>query len=241
MRNTWAGYLIDPRTDRIVWQLGGRHSSFDLPSDAKFEWQHDITLRSNSVVSLFDNHCCEITGADRYLPAKAPSRGLVLRLDPARQSATRVAEYSHGTTFHSQYMGDVQKLPNGDVFVGWGQVPYLSAFTKDGKPLFDGAFPEPDITYRAYVQRGGGRPRERPRGAARVQGGRTTVYASWNGATEVASWRVLAPGAVAVHKKTGFETAIRVNRSLGPARIQALDASGRVIGTSGPFRSEPAA
>jgi EmrB/QacA subfamily drug resistance transporter len=238
MRNTWAGYLIDPRSDRIVWQLGGRHSSFDLPSDAKFEWQHDITLRSNSVVSLFDNHCCEITGADQYLPAKAPSRGLVLRLDPARHSATRVAEYSHGTTFKSQYMGDVQKLPNGDVFVGWGQVPYLSAFTKEGKPLFDGAFPEPDISYRAYVQRWVGRPLDLPRGAARVQGGRTTVYASWNGATEVASWRVLAPGAVAVHKKTGFETAIRVDRTLGLARIQALDASGHVIGTSAPFRSQ---
>jgi hypothetical protein len=238
MRNTWAGYLIDPSSNRIVWQLGGRHSSFDLPSDARFEWQHDLALESNSVVSLFDNHCCEITGADRYLPAKAPSRGLVLRLDPARQSATRVAEYSHGTTFKSQYMGDVQKLPNGDVFVGWGQVPYLSAYTNEGKPLFDGAFPEPDITYRAYVQRWVGRPLDRPRGAARVQGGRTTVYASWNGATEVASWRVLAPGAVAAHKKTGFETAIRVDRTLGLARIRALDASGRVIGTSAPFRSQ---
>ena len=238
MRNTWAGYLIDPGSGRIVWQLGGRHSSFDIPSDAKFVWQHDLAMDSSSVVSLFDNHCCEITGAGRYLAAKAPSRGLVLRLDPARQSVTKVAEYSHGTTFKSQYMGDVQNLPNGDVFVGWGQVPYLSAFTKRGKLLLDGAFPEPDITYRAYVQRWVGRPLDSPRGAARVHRGRTTVYASWNGATEVASWRVLAPAAVAVHKKTGFETAIRVDRSLGPVRIQALDASGRVIGTSKPFRSQ---
>jgi len=50
---------------------------------------------------------------------------------------------------------------------------------------------------------------------------------------------VLAPAAVAVHKKTGFETAIRVDRSLGLIRIQALDTSGRVIGTSKPFRSQP--
>ena len=133
----------------------------------------------------------------------------------------------------------MQALGNGDWFVGWGQVPYLSAFTKRGKLLLDGAFPEPDITYRAYVQRWVGRPLDGPRGAARVHGGRTTVYASWNGATEVASWRVLAPAAVAVHKKTGFETAIRVDRTLGLARIQALDASGRVIGTSKPFRSQP--
>jgi EmrB/QacA subfamily drug resistance transporter len=239
MRNTWAGYLIDPGSGRIVWQLGGRHSTFDLPSEAKFEWQHDIELESNSTVSLFDNHCCEITGAGEYLPSKVPSRALVLRLDPARRSATKVAEYTHGTTFKSQYMGNVQDLPNGDLFVGWGQVPYLSAYTKDGNPLFDGAFPEPDISYRAYVQRWVGRPLDSPRGAARVEGGRTTVYASWNGATEVASWRVLAPAAVAVHKKTGFETAIRVDRSLGLVRVQPLDASGRVIGTSKPFRSQP--
>jgi EmrB/QacA subfamily drug resistance transporter len=238
MRNTWAGYLIEPASGRIVWQLGGRHSSFDLPSKAKFEWQHDIELESNSVVSLFDNHCCEITGAGEYLPSKTPSRGLALQLDPARQSATTVAEYSHGTTFKSQYMGNVEKLPNGDVFVGWGQVPYVSAYTKEGKLSFDGALPEPDLTYRAYLQRWAGRPLDRPRGAARVQGGRTTVYASWNGATEVASWRVLAPAAVAVHKKTGFETAIRVDRTLARVRVQALDASGRVIGTSEPFRSQ---
>jgi hypothetical protein len=135
-------------------------------------------------------------------------------------------------------MGNVSKLPKGDVFVGWGQVPYLSAFSKDGKLLFDGALPEPDLTYRAYVQRWVGRPVEPPRGAARVAGGRTTVYASWNGATEVASWRVLAPGAVAERKKTGLETAIQVGRPLGLVRIQALDDFGRVIGTSAPFRSQ---
>jgi hypothetical protein len=71
-----------------------------------------------------------------------------------------------------------------------------------------------------------------------VHRGPTTVYASWNGATEVASWRVLAPERVAVHKKTGFETAIQVDRSLGLIRVQALDAAGRVIGTSSPFRSQ---
>nr|WP_242613713.1 arylsulfotransferase family protein [Herbihabitans rhizosphaerae] len=47
----------------------------------------------------------------------------------------------------------------------------------------------------------------------RVAGGVTTVFASWNGATEVVTWRVLAgPAAdqlkpVADAAKTGFETA----------------------------------
>jgi hypothetical protein len=237
MRNTLAGYLIDPRTNKVVWQLGGDGSDYDIPDNAEFEWQHDIQLESDSTVSLYDNHCCRITGADEYIPAKGPSRALVLELDHARKTARKVREYSHGATFKSQYMGNFEPTPSGDLLVGWGQVPYISAFSKEGELVFDGAFPEPNMTYRAYVQPWVGRPMDSPRGAARTRGGRTTVYASWNGATEVKSWRVLAPGAVAEKRKTGFETAIPVNRDLASARIQALDGSGRVIGTSRPFRS----
>ncbi len=65
-----------------------------------------------------------------------------------------------------------------------------------------------------------------------------TAYASWNGATEVASWRVLAGSSasalapVATVARHGFETAIKVS-SAGPyVQVQALDASGNVIGTS---------
>jgi hypothetical protein len=244
MRNTWAVYLIDPRTGRIQWQLGGRHSTFTSAPDAAFEWQHDATMDSGSVVSLFDNHCCEITGAGQYLAAKSPSRGLVLRLDPARHTATRVREYSHGATFRSQYMGNVDQLPGGDVVVGWGQVPFLSTYTKAGRLLFDGAFPEPDISYRTHVQRWVGRPLDPPRAAAVTQGaGSTTVYASWNGATEVAAWRVvdLANGGhatVAHRRRSGFETALRVPRALPRVEVQALDARGRVIGTSHPVQAK---
>ena len=70
--------------------------------------------------------------------------------------------------------------------------------------------------------------------------GKTTVYASWNGATEVASWRVRGgngDGALATvgeAPKDGFETAVEVPD--GPTRfeVQALDAAGKVLGTSAP-------
>jgi hypothetical protein len=76
--------------------------------------------------------------------------------------------------------------------------------------------------------------------AARRTGGRTTVYASWNGATEVKSWRALAgSGAgsltqVANVPKSGFETAITVAPGYKRFQVQALDAHGKVIGTSKP-------
>jgi len=71
-------------------------------------------------------------------------------------------------------------------------------------------------------------------------GGEGVVYASWNGATLVASWRVLAgPSvsnltAVAQAAHSGFETAIALPSGVvGPyLAVQALDGAGHVLGTS---------
>jgi Arylsulfotransferase (ASST) len=241
MRNTWAIYLVNARTGKILWTLGGKNSSFTVPSQASFKWQHDAELHSGSTVTLFDDHCCDITGADTYLPATGPSRGLTLKLDQAKHTATVVREYSHGTTFHSEYMGNTQVLPNGNVIVGWGEVPFVSEYSPSGKLLFDAALPSPDMSYRAYVQPWVGKPLYPPSGAARAKGSSTTVYASWNGATQVSSWKVLAvtgggtTQAVATHKRTGFETSIRVSGGSRRFEVQALDAAGRVLGTSKAF------
>jgi EmrB/QacA subfamily drug resistance transporter len=241
MRNTWAIYLVDARSGRILWTLGGKHSSFTIPSQGEFKWQHDAELHAGSTVTLFDDHCCDITGADTYLPATGPSRGLTLKLDPAGHTATVVRQYSHGTTFHSEYMGNTQILPNGNALVGWGEVPFISEYTASGKLIFDAAFPSPDMSYRAYVQPWVGKPLYPPSGAARSAGSRTTVYASWNGATQVSAWRVLAVTAagatqpLATHARTGFETSIPVSGGSRRFEVQALDAAGVVIGTSKAF------
>jgi EmrB/QacA subfamily drug resistance transporter len=241
MRNTWAIYLVSARTGRILWTLGGKDSSFKVPSQASFKWQHDAELHSGSTVTLFDDHCCDITGADTYLPATGPSRGIALKLNQAGHTASVVREYSHGTTFHSEYMGNTQVLPNGNVVVGWGEVPFISEYTPAGKLIYDAALPSPDMTYRAYVQPWVGKPLYPPSGAARATGSGTTVYASWNGATQVSSWKVLAVTAdgptqvLATHKRTGFETAMPVSGGSRRFQVQALDASGHVVGTSKAF------
>ncbi len=241
MRNTWAAYQVDAGTGRIMWTLGGKRSSFQVPASDDFKWQHDVTLHPGNVVSLFDDHCCDITGADQYLPATGPSRALELKLNSTSHTATAVAAYSHGTTFHSEYMGNVQALPNGNVIVGWGEVPFVSEYTRTGKLIFDGAMPTPDMSYRAYVQHWVGSPLYPPSGAARIASGATTVYASWNGATKLAAWKVLAGDGsaqttvVGRHARTGFETAIPVRMTAPRYRVQALDASGRVLGTSKSF------
>ena len=76
----------------------------------------------------------------------------------------------------------------------------------------------------------------------REASGARTVYASWNGATQVASWNVLAGATatslqpVAHAARGGFETAIALPAgTTGPfVTVQALDATGVVIGTAVP-------
>jgi EmrB/QacA subfamily drug resistance transporter len=242
MRNTWAAYLVDMDTGKIRWTLGGEHSDFDLGAGAKFEWQHDVHLRPGSVVTMFDDHCCQVRGADTYLPATAPSRALVLKLDQDAHKATLVAQYGEDANFAASYMGNAQPLPNGNVLVGWGSQPYLSEYSKSGKLLMYAVLPKPNIVYRVNRREWDGDPATPPAGAARREDdGKMTVYASWNGATRVASWRVLAgAGADALTpatsaKRSGFETAVRVAGNYRTFEVEALDANGRVIGTSRPF------
>jgi EmrB/QacA subfamily drug resistance transporter len=242
MRNTWGAYMVT-NTGKIEWTLGGNRSNFTLGPEAAFEWQHDVRLQPGSEISLYDDHCCQLTGGGTYVNPTAPSRGLVLKLDQQAHSATLVSQYGRSGGFDSDYMGDTQPLPSGNVFVGWGSEPFFSEYSRSGKLLFEGELPGPDLTYRATLEPWDAQPLTTPAGAARQAGGRTTVYASWNGATQLVSWRVLAGSSasrlsvVATHAKSGFETAVPVPQSFESYKLEALDANGKVIGASRPFTS----
>ena len=165
----------------------------------------------------------------------------MLKLDQRANTATLIAQYTLGGGLRCAVHGRHQPLRGGNVFVGWGSEPYFSEYSRSGKLLFEGELPCPNLTYRATLEQWVGLPLSPPVGAARQTDGKTTVYASWNGATEVMSWRVLAgPSAsrlavVARSAQSGFETAIRVPESYKSFKIQALNAAGRVIGASRPF------
>jgi hypothetical protein len=132
----------------------------------------------------------------------------------------------------------MQILPNGNIFIGWGSAPVFSEFSPDGELIFNGRYPTNHNSYRAYRFPWVGRPDELPALAVRVVGQSATVYASWNGATEVASWRVIAGPApeqmevAGEAERNGFETTIRVESVADWYSVQALDTSGTVIGTA---------
>jgi EmrB/QacA subfamily drug resistance transporter len=245
MRNTWAAYLVNIATDKIEWTLGGKKSSFTFGPGADFQWQHDVAFgvggHSDSTITMFDDHCCQLTGGGTSVPATGASRGLVLNVDQSTRTATLLAQYAGGDKFETEYMGDTQPLANRNTFVGWGSEPYFSEYGPSGQQLLEANFPGPDLSYRETLEPWVGLPLTAPVGAARQADGGTTVYASWNGATQVASWRVLAGSgagrltAVRTAAKTGFETAIPVPMGQQSFKVQALGAGGRVIGVSRSF------
>ncbi len=238
MRNTWAAYMVDIASGRIEWTLGGKHSDFRFGPGAAFQWQHDVTIDPDGTVALFDDHCCRQKGGGTSVPATGPSRGLLLRLDEGTRTATLVGQYGAREGYESEYMGDARKLSNGNVFVGWGSSPYFSEYSSSGKLLFEGKLPGPDLSYRATLEQWTGEPLTNPAGAARSEGGATTVYASWNGSTTTTRWRVLGepggahPTPVASAPRSGFETKITVAHAYKTFELQALGSDGRVIGAS---------
>jgi hypothetical protein len=242
-RNTWAAYMVNS-AGNIDWTLSGNQkiSNFALPSNAQFQFQHDVQLLRGNTVSIFDDACCNILGAGKFAPPIGPSRGLVLKLDTTHHTGSLVAQYTRGNKFNAAFLGSTQLLPNGNVAISWGSQPLFSEVSKSGKVLLDAIWPNPDLNYRVDVQRWTGTPSWAPNGAVRKAGGKTTVYASWDGATQVAKWRVLA-GKDAKHlttiitkTKNGFETAISLNKlSFKAYKVQALDAKGHVLRSSGVF------
>lgn len=238
MRNTWAGYLVDIKTGNIEWRLGGKNSTYRVAKDAQFEWQHDIELHGTNRVSVFDDACCPIVSAGKFGPPNGPSRGLVLKLDSKRHTATRAAQYKRGKKFDAAFLGNTQLQPNGNVVVGWGSQPFFSEFTRKGQFVFDAMFPTPDLSYRTYVSRWVGKPFYPPSCGVRSKNGKTVFYASWDGSTETKSWAVLAGSStkhlsrVSVASAAGFETAIPLPASFKVYEARALDSKGRTLRTS---------
>jgi Arylsulfotransferase (ASST) len=232
-RNTWTVYEIDPRTGQIVWRLGGKRSSFTMGTGTTTAWQHDPRVLPDGAVSIFDN------GASPTVHSQ--SRGIVVALNEQSKSATLTEELVHPEPLLSESQGNVQALENGDWFVGWGQDGDLSEFSPSGALVFDAHFPAKTQSYRDFRFQWTGTPSDKPAFVFRpASAGAGTVYASWNGATLLAAWRVLAgPHAgsvrpVAQAPRSGFETAIALAAGTGRGymAVEALDAAGSVIGTT---------
>jgi len=214
-RNTWAAYDVNARSGQILWRIGGKHSSFAMGPGAGPAWQHDVREEPDGTISFFDN------GATPKVHSQ--SRVIVLALDTQHMTAKLVSSFTHSPALSAPSQGDFQPLAAGNWFVGWGQEPYFSEFQ----------------SYTLLQFPWSGAPTQPPMLTVRPRShGGLLAYASWNGATAVAQWRLLgganphalAPVTTVLH--AGFETSITISAVPRYLAVQALGAQGQVLSTS---------
>lgn len=151
-RDTWTTYKVNRFSGNIIWQLGGKDSSFALQAapgqvldnaNEIFSWQHDPEAVGNDEYTFFDN---ESSGT----PNLPYSRAITVKLDERRRVATLVASDNQPEGLSAPSQGNAQETPAGSLFVGWGSLPYFSEFDRFGDLVFNAEFPAGVNTYRAY-------------------------------------------------------------------------------------------
>jgi hypothetical protein len=152
-RYTWTTYKVNLHTGRILWELGGRQSTFKLkaaPGQALdsagelFAFQHDPEAIGNGEYTFFDD---ESDGTTTLL---SRSRAVTVQLDLTSKVATLVKSVSQPEGLVAVAEGNAQTMGSGNLFVGWGALPYISEFSPSGRLLFNAELPPGVITYRAY-------------------------------------------------------------------------------------------
>jgi peptidoglycan/LPS O-acetylase OafA/YrhL len=242
-RNTSAVYAVDRQTGKVSWVLGGKLDRFGLAEQHpgwRFCAQHDARRLPNGDITLFDNGGTNLPSACSVHPARV----MQFRLDPRQRSAQLVWSLGSATVSRSGgglfpgWVGNAQRGPAGDTLVNWGNEKRVTDHAASGAVKL--LLRLQRWTYRAVRARWVGRPLGRPRIAGRRRGAsRVDLWASWNGATEIRRWRVLAgPAPDALRslgpesRFKGLETRLRVRTAARWLAVEALDASGKVLGRS---------
>jgi hypothetical protein len=232
-RNTWAVYDLNAQTGQINWTLGGKDSTIHEAAGVSTAWQHDARAVGTDLYSVFDN------GASPYIHKQ--SRGLIFSIDPSTKQANLVSQFFHAPSLSAVAEGDLQQLPNSDWFIGWGEQGFFSEVDAAGKQIFAAHLPWDFASYRAFRSVWSGQPQTQPAlGITAASGGDFKVYASWNGATTVAKWELLAGASrsyLRVHttaSRSGFETALTLPAGSGDhyVAVRALSATGATLATS---------
>ncbi len=208
---------IDLQTGNILWRFGGKANMFTFVGGEPFAYQHDVRQLSNGNITVFDNH------APTYSPA--PSRGVEYQLDEANRTATQVWEYTPAVPVYSTYMGNTERLSDGNTLLSWG-APYtksgykylsITEVASDNSPLFSLTFDQPYVSYRAFLSPWHGSPDTLPDLAYKISGRYTILGYSWNGATDVAGFRLYGGTSLAAldpieaRARTDFEVQSRLS------------------------------
>lgn len=233
-RHTSTVYKLERTTGKVLWKLGGRDSDFKMGSGADFVYPHDAFRAADGTITVFDNRA---TALDK---THGNSRAVRISLNTRTRTASLAGAYLHPSgAVQSTSQGNSRVIDGGNVFVGWGSSPWFSEYAPDGRILFAAHTQSMwNQSYRAFKGPWKAAPLTQPAVVASTKTGRLMAYVSWNGATEVAAWRVwggadeasLAPLGTAPWQD--FETKLTFPGAPAAIQVEALDASGAVIGKS---------
>jgi hypothetical protein len=160
-RDTWTTYKVDRHSGAVIWQLGGKASSFTLqaaPGQSLnqagdlFSWQHDPEALGHGYYSVFDNESAGAGNTGSGSTAELGlSRAVVFKLDTASHTATLVDSFDQPDAQTAPSQGNAETTADGNLLVGWGSLPYFSEFDQWGDLLFNAEFPAGVNSYRAYL------------------------------------------------------------------------------------------
>jgi hypothetical protein len=152
-RYTWTTYKVSRRTGNIIWELGGKQSTFALRAGPGqkldkagkiFAFQHDPEPLGHGMYTFFDNEAAETRSLMPY------SRAVTVKVDLATRVATLISSVNQPEKLLANAQGSAQTTRNGDLLVDWGVLPYFSEFSPSGRLLLNVEFPPGVSSYRAY-------------------------------------------------------------------------------------------
>jgi hypothetical protein len=135
---------IDRQTGEIIWRLGGRNNQFTLVNDPYgISFQHDARSQGGGRYTIFDNGSFH---DPRF------SRAIEYDVDTAAMTATLEWEYRHSPDRYTWWMGNAQRLPNGNTLIGWsdGSLPKITEVRSDGTKAYELDFVDYAHCYRAF-------------------------------------------------------------------------------------------
>ncbi|KAJ5788770.1 hypothetical protein N7457_003760 [Penicillium paradoxum] len=250
MRHLHTVACIDGTTGKLLWSLGGKRNSFTDASGGAatgFSWQHDARWQGSNRLSLFDN------AAHNNDNLSAVSRGMLVDLDMGAWTATLSQSFNHPHDMMAVSQGNMQLLDTGNVLVGWGHSAAFTEFSPEGNVLCNTHFGASAfftfgrvVSYRVFKFDWVGHPLTTPDSALTPE----SVFVSWNGATEVAGWRVEAWDGHDIRNMTftavdqvprdGFETEIRLTSEVNSFfRVRAINSDGDSLGVTDLLQRPP--
>jgi hypothetical protein len=164
-----------------------------------------------------------------------------VQLNHTDGTATAVKTFPAPDDLSARSQGNTQALPNGNIFVNWGQAGAVTEFdSKDGSVLFHAYLdskPEGKLveSYRGFRSNWTGFPfEEADIVALKEEDGKTEVYVSWNGDTETTLWRFYRDSSrkelLGETQRTSFETKFTYKEhGLHQVLAEAIDESGNTL------------